>query len=614
MSAGPRYPPIGDYALIGDCESAALVSRHGSIDWCCMPRIDHGSCFGRLLDWDRGGYCEVRPCRDDVRALRDYADGTLVLETRLAGSTGEAMLWDCFTLDADDGHERGPRLLRVIEGGRGYMDFDVCVAPRFDYGELTPWVRYHDVGVFSASGGDDALVITGDLEFDAGKHELRARASVRAGQRVRLAITFAAPELLERQAPEPTPAEELDRALEQTLDWWRAWSSQARPAGPERTATIRSALVLKALSNRWTGAIAAAPTTSLPEAPGGDRNWDYRYSWIRDSAFSARSLTLIGFREEADAFRRFVERTAAGTADGLKIMYGVGGERRLTEVALDRLEGYRGARPVRIGNAASDQLQLDVYGELLELAWRWHERGHASDDDYWRFLLDVVDTAAASWSRPDRGIWEIRGEPRHFVHSKAMCWAALDRGIRLAEESLRQAPLERWRKERDKVRARVERDGYDARRGVFVQELGGRALDASLLLLPAVGFVAWDDERMVRTVDAIRDELSVDGLLLRYRGGPKRQGRGRGADCEGVFLPCSFWLAECLARQGRHDEARAVFDRCAACGNDLGLFSEEYDTDTREMLGNFPQGLTHLSYISAAAALGAESGLELERA
>ena len=610
MSAdGPRYPPIGDYALIADCESAALVSRHGSIDWCCMPRIDHGSCFGRLLDWDRGGYCAVRPRQDDVGALRGYVDGTLVVETRFAGSSGDATVWDCFTMGRE---ERRPQLLRVIEGGRGHLEFDVCVAPRFDYGHLKPWLRRHGAGVFGASGGDDALVVSGDFELDAGKHELRGRVSVRAGQRARLAIAFVPPELLAREHPPPVDGEDLDRRLEETLEWWRAWSSQGRVRGPDPAGTIRSAIVLKALSNRWTGAIAAAPTTSLPEAPGGGLNWDYRFSWIRDSAFSARSLTQIGFLEEADAFRRFVERSAAGAADGLKIMYGIGGERRVAELELDGLEGYRGARPIRIGNAASDQLQLDVYGELVELAWRWHERGHAPDDDYWRFLLDVIDAAAENWPRPDRGIWEIRGTPQHFVHSKAMCWAALDRGIQLAEESLRQAPLERWRKQRDRVRARIERDGYDEERGVFVQAFGTAELDASLLLLPVVGFVAWDDERMVRTVDAIRDELTVDGLLVRYRPDPKLHGRRTAR--EGAFLPCSFWLAECLARQGRHDEAREVFDRCASCGNDLALFSEEYDVDQREMLGNFPQALTHMSYISAAAALAAEPGLQLERA
>jgi GH15 family glucan-1,4-alpha-glucosidase len=594
-----RYPPIADYALIGDCRSAALVSRAGSIDWCCMPRLDRGSCFGRLLGWDRGGYCSISPAQQDVSTSRRYVDGTLVLETRFAAGSGEARLWDCFAVD--DAGVAAARLLRIVEAVRGQMEFDLAIVPRFDYGELEPWLRCHGPGVHSATGGDDALVICCEPQLSADKHELRARFTVRAGARARLSISFLSPELLDEDPPQaPTPSD-VDDTLQNTIYWWRWWSSQSRVGGPGSRSVLRSAIVLKALANPSTGAIAAAPTTSIPEAPGGSLNWDYRFSWIRDSAFSVRSLSEIGFYAEADAFRRFVERSAAGSADGLQIMYGIGGERRLTEVTVDGLEGYRGAAPVRLGNAASEQLQLDVYGELVELAWRWHERGHVPDDDYWRFLLDVIDAAAERWDQPDRGIWEIRGEPRHFVHSKAMCWAALDRGIALAEQLHRQAPLGRWHKTRDTIRETIERDGYDAQRGIFVQSFGSDELDAALLLLPGIGFVDWDDERMLRTVDAIREELDVDGLLLRYRPDAVLQG-GKSAR-EGAFLACSFWLAECLCRQGRHADAREVFDRCAACGNDLGLFSEEYDSQAQEMLGNYPQGLTHLAHISAATAI-----------
>ena len=597
------YPPIGDYAYIGNGHCAALVSRYGSIDWCCMPRLARGSCFGRILDWDHGGYCSLRASDDDARSTRRYLDGTLVLETHLAAGAGEARVLDCLTVE--DGREPRAELLRIVEGQRGHVDLELRIAPRFDYGELPPWIRYHDLGVFSAIGGDDALVITGDMELDADKHELHAEVTVRAGERLRLAIGFVPPEDLEAQPPAaPSPAE-IDTRLERTIESWRRWSAQASLDGPERAAVLRSAIVLKGLANPRTGAIAAAPTTSLPEAPGGDLNWDYRFSWIRDSAFSVRALSDIGFRQEADAFRRFVERSAAGSADGLQIMYGMHGERRLTEVTLDRLEGYRGAAPVRVGNAATKQLQLDVYGHLLQLAWRWHERGHSPGDDYWRFLLDVVESAVANSRHPDRGIWEIRGKPRHFVHSKAMCWAALDRAIRLAEDSLRQAPLRRWRTERDAIRQAIERDGYDSKRGVYVQAFGGNQLDSALLLLPEIGFVDYDDERMVRTVDAIRADLEVDGLLLRYRVDPELQG-GAGQN-EGSFLACTFWLAECLARQGRLSDAREVFERAAACGNDLGLFAEQYDTETDEMLGNFPQGLTHLAHIGAAVALAEAS-------
>jgi GH15 family glucan-1,4-alpha-glucosidase len=611
MAESARYPAIGEYALICDGLSAALVSRHGSIDWCCMPRMDRGSCFGRILDWDHGGQCSLSAADEGVRDTRGYVDRTLVLETRLAGGAGEARVLDCFTVDAADSPGSRSELLRVIEGERGQVELDLHVVPRFDYGELRPWIRYHDQGVFSAIGGNDALVIAADADLQATKHELHGRLSVRAGERIRLSIRFVEPHVLDQQPPRPPGAAELDRRLQETIEWWRRWSSQGWLDGPEQAGVLRSAIALKALANPQTGAIAAAATTSLPEAPHGNLNWDYRYSWIRDSAFSVRSLSDVGFRQEAEAFRRFVERSAAGSADGLQIMYGMGGERRLTEVTLDQLDGFRGATPVRVGNAAAKQLQLDVYGHLLELAWRWHERGHAPDDDYWRFLLDVVDAAAAHWRQPDRGIWEIRGDPRHFVHSKAMCWAALDRGITIAEQSLRQAPLERWRNERDKIRRRIERDGYDSERGIFVQAFGGGELDSALLLLPDIGFVAWDDERMARTVDAVRDELEVDGLLLRYRVDSRLQGAD--TEREGAFLACSFWLAECLARQGRHTDAQDVFDRAAACGNDLGLFAEEYDPERGEMLGNFPQGLTHLSHISAAVAIAQPTGRGLVR-
>jgi len=355
---------------------------------------------------------------------------------------------------------------------------------------------------------------------------------------------------------------------------------------------VGSAAVVKGLVYAPTGGI-AAPTTSLPERPGGDLNWDYRYSWIRDSFFSVRSLAEMGFTSEAEDFRRFVQRTAAGAADGLQIMYGVGGERRLTEETLDRLEGYRGARPVRAGNAASGQLQLDVYGELLELSWIWHRRGNSPEEDYWEFLADLVETAAGRWKEPDHGTWEVRGDGEHFVRSKVMCWVALDRGIRLSEECQCPAPVEEWRKVREEIRAAVESDGYDEELGTFVRAFGSKGLDAALLLLPKVGFIAYDDGRMIRTADAIRQQFDDDGLLKRY---PR-------SDEEGAFLACSFWLAECLAHQGRTGDDRTVFDRAVSTGNDLGLFSEEYHTQTAEMLGNFPQGLTHVSHISAAIAM-----------
>jgi GH15 family glucan-1,4-alpha-glucosidase len=340
----------------------------------------------------------------------------------------------------------------------------------------------------------------------------------------------------------------------------------------------------------------AAATTSLPETEGGERNWDYRYAWIRDSTFAARCLADLGHDAEADRFRRFIERSAAGHVEDLRIAYGVGGERRLTESEVD-LEGYRGARPVRIGNGASEQTQLDALGMLVDLTWRWHRRGHSPDDDHWRFIVDVVDRAAEVWREPDAGLWEWRKEPKHFVHSKVMCWTALERGLQLAQECLRKAPERRWARARDEIRAAVEREGFDRKRGAFVQAFGEKRADGALLLLPLVDFVAFDDPRMVATVDFVRDELTWNGLIRRYDADDGLPGR------EGAFLACSFWLAECLAHQGRHQEAREAFDAALATASELGIFSEEHDPDRDEACGNVPQALTHLAHISAALAL-----------
>jgi GH15 family glucan-1,4-alpha-glucosidase len=600
-AAGP-YPPIGDYALIGDCHSAALVSRRGSVDWCCMPRFDSGSNFGRILDWDKGGFCSIEPTRRSAEPLRSYLDGTLVLATTFRTAGGEAVLYDCFTMRRGGAGNPRRQLLRIVEGAQGRVEMRVHIVPRFDYGELSPWIRHHGPRHYSAIGGDDALMIWSDAELvPEDDHGLEAVFIVRPGERVRLSLVWIEPERIDPEPPRPPTAEELDQRFDETVNWWRRWSSDARLDGPDGPAARRSAIVLKALTNAPTGAVAAAPTTSLPEAIGAGRNWDYRYSWIRDSQFTVRSLGELGFEAEADGFRRFIERSAASSAENLQIMYGVGGERRLVEIELPHLEGYRRSAPVRVGNAAARQLQLDAYGEVLDLSWQWHQRGRSPDDDYWRFLVSVVDTAATRWSQPDRGIWEMRGKARHFVHSKAMCWVALDRGLRLAEESMRRAPAGRWRKARDEIRAAVETKGYEKKRGVFVQSFGSQHLDAALLLLPQFEFIAYDDERMLRTTDAIVEELDDGGLIRRYRASDSLDGD------EGVFVACSFWLAECLARQGRLEQARRVFDKAIATSNDLGLFSEEFDVVNRQQLGNFPQGLTHLSHIAAAVALVQET-------
>ena len=594
MSKKSDYPPIGDYALIADSNSSALVSRVGSIDWCCIKRIDAGSCFGRLLDWEKGGFCSITPTDEDCAPSREYLENTLVLKTVFQTGGGEAHLYDFFALPASSEQYPYRQLIRIVEGVRGHVELDFKVSPRFDYGEVEPWIRQEDVRLYSAVGGNDGLLIYSDAEISpANDYDLEATISVHAGERVRLSIVSVPPEELDGGANEVPGTGELDQRLQETIGWWRDWASRSDFEGPYEPGVLRSAIVIKALMNDMTGAVAAAATTSLPEIPGGNANWDYRYSWVRDSFFSVRSLADVGFVDEADRFRRFMERSAAGKAEKLQIMYGMGGERRLSESTLDYLEGYKGARPVHIGNAAAGQLQLDVYGELLDLAWRWHRRGNSPDDDYWRFILDLVDTAAERWKDPDHGIWEMRGEPLHFVTSKAMCWTALDRGIKLAEECMRKAPERRWKKAREEAREVIESQGYDKDRGVFTQTFQNKNLDAALLLLPQIGFLEYKDERMIRTTNAIREELDDDGLLKRFQNDEQ----------EGAFLACSFWLAECLVKQGRLEEAQTVFDRALATGNDLGLFSEEYNTKTGELLGNFPQALTHLAHIAAAVAI-----------
>ncbi len=599
------YPPIGDYGYISDCHSSALISRTGSVDWCCMPRIDSASCFGRILDWERGGYCQITPS-GPYETSRHYLADTLVLETSFQTHHGKARMLDFFTMRKGGAHDPYQQILRIIEGIQGQADFNLEIVPCFDYGTTKAWIRRYKDNHYIALGGNDGLLISGDLCLEMKhRHSLSGTCSVKAGERAHLSILYRRPEELDNDLVETPAIEELDRRLDETVAWWRSWSSKSTLSGPYSGHARHSAIVLKGLSNAPTGAIAAAPTTSLPESGGGFRNWDYRYTWVRDASFAVRSLAEVGHVSEAEGFRRFIERTAAGSAEELQILFGVGGERRLYEYEIDELEGYRGIKPVRVGNAAARQSQWDVYGELLDLTWNWQCRGHSPDDDYWEFLVELVNTAAESWKKPDCGLWEMRGQPRHFVLSKAMCWAALDRGIKLAEDLGRTASIDTWRKTREEVRLAVEAKGYHRKRGVFVQAFDRTDMDAALLLLPITGFVDYNDDRMVRTTDAIREDLEEDGLLRRYAAGNDEIEAE-----EGVFLACSFWLAECLARQDRLREARKVFDRVLSTGNELGLFSEQYDTKTQEMMGNFPQGLTHLSLIAAAAALAEPSTID----
>jgi GH15 family glucan-1,4-alpha-glucosidase len=607
VPAADAYPPIGDYALIGDCHSAALVARDGSIDWCCLPRFDSGSAFGRILDRRHGGHCSIVPTGNGPWDYeRSYHEDTLVLETTLLGTGGEAKLIDCFLMGGGEIGTDTRRILRVIEGVRGSLEMEVRVAPRFDYGQVRPWIRRHSHRLHSTIGGNDALLVWCEQELSEDPaHELVGRFAVGPGDRVRLALTYCRPERVDAGPPEEPDAESLDEQLDGTVEWWHEWASSLRLGTRDEPAARRSGLVLKALTYAPTGAIAAAPTTALPEAMGGGRNWDYRYAWVRDASFSSRSLTELGAMREADAFRAFIMRSAAGHAGDLQVLYGVGGERRLKGDVVEGLEGYRKSAPVRVGNDAAQQTQLDAYGELVNLTWRWHRRGHSPSDDDWRFLVSLINHAAEQWSEPDKGIWEWAGDPDHFVHSKVLCWSALDRGIRLADECMRRAPIRRWKKARDEVRDEIEEHGYDRKRGVYVQAFDRTEMDAALLLLPTVEYVAWDDERMLRTIAAIREDLDAgDGLIYRYRRDDGLEGD------EGAFLCCSFWLAECLAHAGDLGEARVIFDKTVARSNDLGLFSEEVDPKTGELLGNFPQGLTHLAHIDAATALkGAQDSM-----
>ena len=599
MPRSSSYLPIGDYGLIGDCHSSALVSLNGSIDWCCLPRFDSGSTFGRLLDHRVGGHCTLAPVASErFESSRYYLENTLVLATTFTGSGGEAQLIDCFLVGGRSRQSWQREILRVFEVKRGTVDLDVRVAPRFDYGEVRPWVRRHSHHMHSAIGGNDALLVWSEQELEEDpEHELVARLHLTSGERFRLLLAYSPPELVSSNPPEPEP-EDLDRQLDATIRWWRRWSKTLRFERSDQRGARRSGFALKAMTHHPTGAIAAAPTTSLPEVIGGSRNFDYRFAWVRDSSFTSRVFASLGCEAEADAFRAFIMRSAAGHADDLQIVYGVGGERRLGVNELGDLEGYRRSSPVRVGNQASGQRQLDAYGELVNLTWRWHQRGHSPDDDDWRFLVSLIDHAAEQWRAPDCGIWEWPGKPDHFVHSKVLCWSTLDRGIRLAEECMRRAPIRTWKRERDKLRKEIDRRGYDRRRGVYVQAFGRKMMDAALLLLPTVEFVDWRDERMIRTTQVIREELHAgEGLLYRYRRNDGLPGK------EGAFLCCSFWLAECLVHQGELQDAQAVFDAALSAGNDLGLFSEQVDPDSGEMLGNFPQALTHLAHVSAALAL-----------
>ena len=592
------YAPIADYALIGDCHGSALVSKRGAIDWACLRRFDRGATFCRLLDAQKGGTFALTP-RDETGVTRRYLPDTNVLETTFTTKTGRARVVDCFAMRPHGRTDPHRQLLRVVEGVEGRADFDVLIQPRFDYASLRPWLRQSPEGVCSAVGGADAVVIQSDVDLRLSREDASfvGRLAVVPGERRRFSVVVQQPwdVKLERLS-----SATLDRRLDATIAWWREWVDSGSYDPTYRDAVVRSALVLKLLTCALTGAVIAAPTTSLPEQIGSDRNWDYRFSWVRDSAHTLAALFAVGHPEVATGFKMFIERATAGSADDLQVVYGAFGERRLTEEELPHLDGYRGSRPARAGNDAARQRQLDVYGELLNVAHLWRRAGSEITDDGWRFLRSLVEAACAQWKERDRGLWEVRGAPRHFVESKVMCWVALDRGVAAAEERGLACEVERWRDERERIRAAIEREGVDPERGCFVQSFGSREVDAGLLLLPMVGFVDADDPRMRKTVEVIERELS-DGLLVRrYRPGASDDGFRSG---EGAFLMASFWLVDVLSMQGRVDEAESRFQKLLALANDVGLLSEEYDIERRELLGNFPQAFSHMALINTAEQL-----------
>jgi len=591
--------PIADYALIGDCHGAALVGSNGAIDWACIERFDSGAEFCALLDAERGGTFQIVPV-DTYRATRRYLPDTNVLETTFETASGSATLVDCFAMRRGGAEEPYSQLLRRVEGVRGTIALDVLIQPRFDYATLHPWLRHHPKeDAYSAVGGDDGVVITAScpLEHDREGVLWRARIEVTEGERARFTVTACSPH---RMVPSPVSAVMFEARLRATVRWWERWTAKGRDSGATDPESVRSALVLKLLTCAPTGAIIAAPTTSLPEEIGGTRNWDYRFTWIRDATMTLAALMATGHAEVAVGFKRFIEIATAGRPEELQIMYGCYGQRRLTEIELPHLAGYEGSRPVRIGNGAATQTQLDVYGELLDAAVLWRRAGSESTDEGWRFLRDLVDIACERWREPDHGLWEMRGEKQHFVYSKVMCWLAIARGIELAREDDLECDSERWTRVRDEIFEDILAKGIDRQRNCFVMAYGSTELDASLLRLPMLGFVDARDPHMLATTNAVIEDLSSGRLIRRYRmeARPGREGR-----TEGAFLMTTLWLVDVLAMSDRIDEAEALYAHVMSLANDVGLFAEQYDAARGIQLGNFPQAFTHIAQITAAEQL-----------
>ena len=580
--------PIEDYALIGDGETAALVSRGGSIDWLCVPRFDSPACFAALLGGPEHGRWSLAP-RDGARSVsRCYRDDTLVLETSFETDTGAVTIVDC--MPQRDGP---PVVIRQVVGRRGTVAMRMELVIRMDYGSVVPWVRRSARGI-RAVAGPDALQLTSDVPIRGEGLTTVADFTVSAGDSRALTLAWHPSHL------PPLPPVDPEAALAETEAWWRQWAGRCTYAGPDREAVLRSLITIKAMIYEPTGGIVAAPTTSLPERLGGVRNWDYRLCWVRDATFALNALILGGYLDEARAWGQWLIRALAGTPAQMQIMYGLGGERRLTELELPWLPGYERSAPVRVGNAAYAQFQLDVWGEMLDCAHAAARAGLEVDPEGRRLMNTFMHHLESVWTEPDEGIWEVRGSRRHFTHSKVMAWVAADRMVKMTAAAGREAPTDRWRVLRDTIHEDVCRRGFDPARNAFVQSYGATELDASLLMIPLVGFLPVEDPRVRGTVAAIERELLVDGLVQRY---PTESGVDGLPPGEGLFLACSFWLVDNLVLLGRRDDARRLYDRLLALRNDVGLLAEQYDPRARRLLGNFPQALSHIALVNSACNL-----------
>ena len=577
---------IEDYALIGDTQTAALVGMDGSIDWLCMPRFDSPACFAALLGDESHGRWLLAPAEDVRRTERRYREDTLVLETDFHTDGGVLQVVDSMPI-----RDEAPDVVRLARCLEGRVKVRMELVLRFDFGRVVPWVRRSEDGGLIAIAGPDAVHLIPGRPTRGRDMTTVAEFELEAGEEVPFVLTWYA-----SHEPVPKPVDGAE-ATRDTTAWWEQWSGRSRVEGAHRDLVQRSLITLKALTCAPTGGIVAAPTTSLPEQVGGVRNWDYRFCWVRDATLTLQSLMHAGYMDEARAWRDWLLRAVAGSPSEMQIMYGPAGERRLTELELDWLPGYEGSAPVRIGNAASGQFQIDVYGELMDALLLARRGGIDADDAAWRLQVALMGYLEKVWDEPDEGIWEVRGERRHFVHSKVMAWVALDRAVAMAEEFGHEGPVERWRELRDQIHREVCEKGYDAERRTFTQSYGSHGLDAATLMIPVVGFLPPGDERGIGTVDAIQRELCRDGFVLRYDTSEAEDGLPPG---EGAFLPCSFWLADSLTLIGRHDEARELFERLSGLANDVGLLAEEYDGALDRQVGNFPQAFTHVGLVTTA--------------